>query len=89
MTTDPVEIGAKALCDVPSLGHKFEDGPDDDKDTFRYLMRKAITALEAAGYRIAGPEPTEEMQTVAPFARTLADKVWREMWAKLPLYGSE
>lgn len=56
---DPVEIMARAICVDPD-----ERAGPNGEPTWRYSIpnsRAAIAALESAGYRIAGPEPTEEM----------------------------
>jgi hypothetical protein len=56
------------------------------------MAKAAITALEAAGWRIVGPEPTKEMVTAWREAFRdpnieLYQQLWDAIYAATPLHG--
>ena len=101
---DPVEIMQRALArDWWAKGlSDYETAEEQERDwmvpLFAAQRVAVIQALEAAGYRIAGPEPTGEMIIRGEDKEAATGKmtgymrvvhIWKAMFAKLPLYGSE
>jgi hypothetical protein len=94
---EPVEILAKAVA--PDTWNA-EDSDFVTRDEARAMLRDSardlIRPLEAAGYRICGPEPTEEM-VMAAFGTQGQRYIdggrikewWRDMLAAAPTYGKE
>jgi len=88
MTNEPIEIGARAI-----QGRRW--GPSHYVyDEYRIDLRAAIAALEASGWRLVGPEPTEAMLNTATWRN---DVGWRHQWQEnfraalrvAPRYGSQ
>jgi hypothetical protein len=62
--TDPVEIIARVRCEhwyICECGAFTDVDIDDGWGDYVDEVTREVKALEAAGYRIVGPEPTEEM----------------------------
>lgn len=82
MTTppDPVEMLTNFVREV---GISWSDNDS----------REFYAALEAAGYRIAGPEQQDALDEVIHkleiIDRSFAKEFWDTMHAKLPRYGGE
>ena len=78
---DPVEL----LAAMDSAWNAIGESARED---VRYMRRKEIAALEAAGFRIAHPDAiTEAMLTAAEQKHGHLRQVLRAIVAAAPLYG--
>lgn len=90
---NPIEIS----CDVrvQSLGYRdfaeFAKRAPESAERLRHVVTEEYAALESAGYRIVGPEPTEEMVEAAyPWCSKNARRACVENVVKhAPLWGAK
>lgn len=70
----------------------YADLNEKEKESDRRWARKGYAGVEAAGFRIAGPEPTEDILAYLKGrarSRSAMHRHWKAMHAKLPQYGSK
>jgi hypothetical protein len=96
--SDPINVIAKAL--VPSCFGAFEDQTTDEEGKrlhppftpsakARKTARAVLAALEEAGYRIVGREPTDEMKDAGWVIPKSVYYAWFDMWDAATRYGGK
>lgn len=66
----PIEIAAQAFTSLT-------DAERENWPAFKGEAREIFRALEAAGYRIVGPEPTEDFLRKPPIRLTQPRDFWK------------